>query len=360
MNTANYLRFLPRIVSNKYSTPLYLIYFVTSRCNCRCEHCFFWKDLNKARKELTAEEIGKISKSMDPLTHVMLTGGEPFLNTELPTIAKAFYDNNHARDFSVPTNGFFTSQIVSLAKEMLSLCPEANIGVGISIDDLEERHDKIRNCRGLFNRAMKTYAKLKKMKQRFPNLSVSLMMNVNAMNQERAMQIFNFLKSKKPDLIVATLVRGSPKNSRASGVDVRYYKEVIAELDKYRGGIFSNNKLIDSFVKARTSLGNRLIAKTFSEQKFQGLYCNASDKIGVMYSNGVVAPCELLPDKVGNIRDFNYDFKKLWLSERNRELQKKIKDSRCFCTHECFISSSMLFTPTVLPRLAIEALKRKN
>ena len=45
-----------------------------------------------------------------------------------------------------------------------------------------------------------------------------------------------------------------------------------------------------------------------------------------------ISSCENL-DPIGNLRDFDWDFQKLWLSPAMKERRKKALDG-CFCTHE--------------------------
>ena len=71
-----------------------------------------------------------------------------------------------------------------------------------------------------------------------------------------------------------------------------------------------------------------------------------------MFSRGQVLPCELLVDRViGNVRDHDYDFKKIWFSEKANEERKRIRESKCFCTYECFMTINILFNPLVLPQV---------
>ncbi len=361
MKTANYLKYGKRVFFSGNASPLYLIFFVTSRCNCRCAHCFYWKELNKhVKEELSPEEIKKISESMEPLAFLALTGGEPFLRKDLPEIAKIFYENNAVRDFNIPTNGFSTVQIVESAKKIAADCQEAQIGIGISVDEVGKLHDRLRGAKGAFERAIKTFSQLKEAKKDFPNISVSFILNVNSFNQERLGEILSFLESKEPDFIFSTLTRGSPKDPNTANLDILQYEKHYARLTKYNSGrLVSENAVVDALVRAKIALGAEIEAKTFKEKKFQGIYCNASDKIGVLFPNGDVAPCELLGEKIGNIREFGYDFKALWNSWKNRELRKKIRGSKCFCTHECFLSSSILFNPRHWPMLFIKAAELK-
>ena len=77
-----------------------------------------------------------------------------------------------------------------------------------------------------------------------------------------------------------------------------------------------------------------------------------------MYPEGDVFPCEILGDnhKIGNIRDYNLDFKKLWLSHKAKKEKEFIKNTKCFCTHECFNHANILFNAKLYPRLIKKAL----
>ncbi len=71
----------------KRGLPVNLIFFVTSRCNLLCTHCFYWEELNKRKNELELDEIERVSRSLPNLLSVSLTGGEPYLRPDLPDIA---------------------------------------------------------------------------------------------------------------------------------------------------------------------------------------------------------------------------------------------------------------------------------
>jgi MoaA/NifB/PqqE/SkfB family radical SAM enzyme len=74
-----------------------------------------------------------------------------------------------------------------------------------------------------------------------------------------------------------------------------------------------------------------LIAKTKETQTAQ-MTCYAGTAGGVIYDEGTVSSCENL-EPVGNLRDFDWNFQKLWLSPAMQARRKKAHDG-CFCTHE--------------------------
>ena len=55
----------------------------------------------------------------------------------------------------------------------------------------------------------------------------------------------------------------------------------------------------------------------------------------MIQANGDVSPCEILDEKFGNLRDFDYDFMKLWNKSSRQKFSEKIKKNKCFCTYEC-------------------------
>ena len=53
-------------------SPPFLILFINSICNMKCEHCFYWQQLNQ-KTDLTYEEIVALSEELGPIEHF-----EPF------------------------------------------------------------------------------------------------------------------------------------------------------------------------------------------------------------------------------------------------------------------------------------------
>lgn len=92
-----------------HQNPLYVQFYVTARCNLRCEQCNVIYG-NGDQDECTMEEIKAIAKNLSQIgtSIVLLTGGEPFARADLPLIAKAFIDEGvHPR---IQTNGFASNE----------------------------------------------------------------------------------------------------------------------------------------------------------------------------------------------------------------------------------------------------------
>ncbi len=156
MGYRDYLSFGKKLFLKHGSSPIYLVLFITERCNARCKHCLLADGVHKPDKsaELTIDEIELLSKKMDPLLFLLPTGGEPFMRPDLGEIVTLFYKNNRVRNVGIPTNGFFTERIVDTVKNILETCPGIDLGIDVSLDGIKERHDEIRGVPGLFDKAV--------------------------------------------------------------------------------------------------------------------------------------------------------------------------------------------------------------
>ena len=47
-------------------SPPFLVLFINSICNMKCEHCFYWTALNK-KDDMTKEELFALSDSLGPI-----------------------------------------------------------------------------------------------------------------------------------------------------------------------------------------------------------------------------------------------------------------------------------------------------
>src|SRR5437588_13123239 len=93
----------------QHQTPPFLILFINSICNLTCEHCFYWRNLNK-RDDLTLEEFKALSLELGNFENLNLSGGEPFIRPEFAEICLLFIKNNNVKRIYVPTNGYLNER----------------------------------------------------------------------------------------------------------------------------------------------------------------------------------------------------------------------------------------------------------
>lgn len=354
MYPLRFLKYGSRVFHKRGMMPLYMIHFITENCNANCFHCLCGYHAHWERGELTLDEIERFSRGLGDMLFVFLTGGEPFLRDDIAEIAKIYYKNNKVKKFQIPSNGSMTEKQLRLTEEMVKACPDAHIGVTISIDGVGELHNQERNFKGLFNRSIATYKGLQQLEKKYSNFGANMTTCVTRLNQDHLPELFDYIAN---DLGVQnyfnTLVRGVPSDPRSVDVDV----EKFEALNRLQDEALVSGKMRGyadffgaDFVNAKNLLSRTMIAKTYKDNKRQ-VKCHTGRLSFVLRSTGQVFPCELLNKPFGNIRDVNYDFKKLWYSPKADEIRHWIDDTKCFCTHECFMTLNILFSPGQWPSL---------
>ncbi len=122
---------------NKYLT---VLLDITSRCNLRCKHCFYYRDERSKTKEIP---LGNFLERLDGLNRrygfisALWEGGEPMLRKDILVEGVKKYEFN-----IVPTNG--TIEIPRLPKSIIV----------VSVDGPQKINDYIRG-RGSYKRALK-------------------------------------------------------------------------------------------------------------------------------------------------------------------------------------------------------------
>ena len=359
MSIDNYLQYGRHLFIKESVLPAYFVFFITDRCTANCRHCLRGGFLSK-KEELSFAEIEKISLGMGNLLFFLPTGGEPFLRDDYAEIVKLFFINNKARNVGSATNGSLTDKVVDTVAKVLTICKGIDYAVDISIDDIGERHDEIRREKGLFERAVYTYRELEKLKKIYPKFNLNIGITISAYNQDNLDEIYEFFVSDlKAANINQLLVRGEASEPGSKNVDINKYarfskrmEQANSTLTGYKGYAFAD------FVNAMRIYRRRIIEKTVRENKWQ-LPCLAANLGAVMLSNGDVYPCELLEKKIGNIKDVNYNFRKLWFSSKAAEVRKFIKKTKCFCTYECFLTLNTFFSLKSFPGIFREWLRIK-
>jgi len=329
----------------KRGLPVSLIFFVTSRCNLLCRHCFYWEELNKKKGELELPEIEKIAKSLPNLLTVSLTGGEPYLRPDLPEIASAFEQYSHVRNIQIPSNGLLVAKTLERAEALLNKVREARVATGVSLDGPRDIHNEIRQNARSFDCALETLKGLKALKAGRPNLSVGVALTVSSINQHRFEDFYRFVSEElEPDAVTITLVRGNPIDPSLKAVEMQRYVSIAQEVIKYRRERRPAGSWSERMVIAKEEETYRLIAAAASADH-RIAPCYAGELIGILSELGQVYLCETLDRKMGNVRQFDCDFAALWRSAEAASARRFQKELGCQCTYECAMSINTLFNP---------------
>jgi len=346
--------------------PVHLTFFVTKRCNAKCPFCFYTNgdaqgadERSDRGAELSLDEVKRVSSSMGDLLWLALSGGETFLRDDLPEIVKTFYDKNRPAIILLPTNGILPARIEEMTKEVLDYCKKSTVVVKLSLDSAEEEiHDNLRGVPGSFRKTMETYERLGKFLTEYRNFELgvnSVFCSLTEDGMDGLIEYVNGLSMIKTHTV--SLVRGNVPE-KLKQVDMRKYDEMAGRLCRgLREGAASIYRFRGARLKAAQDILQRRFIKRTAMEKRALLPCYAGKLNLVLTEAGDVYPCELSTEKMGNIKESAYDMGELIRGEKAESVLRKIKETHCHCTHECYMMTNILFNPRTYPVLFREYLR---
>jgi len=336
----------------RYNKPTYLILYVTGKCNSKCSYCFQWDILNikeRVKKELTLKEYILLSKSLGPIEHLTLGGGEPTMRSDLADIVIVFYKYSKVRNVSIPTNGIRPDFLEKHVEKILFNCPNITLKISISIDGVGKEHDTLRGVEGNYERVIESDKVLRQLRSKYKNLYYIINTCFLGQNQNH---ILNTMKHNKKnfdhDIQVTTFVRGSLADENISKkVDINKYFKVVDYLENIQTIEKKSHNYSLDLLHQGLQVESRSAIRHIMEHGKGKYLCSAGKNMIVVDELGNVNPCEVLPSKFGfgNLRNFNMNVNELFKQYKVKKIQKRIKNEKCFCTWECAQLNSIVFSP---------------
>lgn len=287
---------------------------VTYRCNARCNMCNRYKAPSRADEEISIDTI----KKLPPMYFTNITGGEPFIRTDLKEIVRELYKKSDR--IVISTNGYFTDRILDLCKEF------PNIGIRISIEGLEDTNDKIRGLKDGFKKGYETLKLLRQMGMK----DVGFGMTVQDLNAKDLVPLYDISNELGLEFATASL-----HNS--------FYFVEAKNIIKDRPMVAKNFELlINKLLKSkspkkwmRAYFNHGLINYIYGQKRL--LPCDMSFDTFFIDPYGDVMPCNGTKDKevMGNLNTQSWD--ELWNSEAAEIVRKKVRS----CSRNCWMIGSV-------------------
>lgn len=354
--------------SEKFN-PMTLTYSVTAACQSRCKTCqigeMFCQDPTRPQKDLKLNEIKRIFSTMKPVYFFNMSGGEPFMRDDLPEIVELACRYLKPRVVHTPTNAILSKKIIKNTERIIQIVrtydPTVPVTVKPSIDGVGEKHDEIRGVKGNFNCLLKTIEGLKKLEEKYDNFHLELGTVISNYNIDDLSEIEDFVhslgvESYRNEVAECRTEFFNLSDPITPPADV--YQRLIKEFaKKVEDNIGKKKKL------ARTTEAMRVvyydIAGRILAEKRQVIPCYAGvSNVHINYDGGVWPCCVLGYDQeMGNLRDYDYDFQKLWHSDKAKKVRKYIKGKNCACplANQAY-SNELLHIPTLV-RTGIKSIK---
>lgn len=288
---------------------------VTYRCNARCNMCNRYKKPSQPEEEISLETI----KKLPPMYFTNITGGEPFIRTDLKEIVRELRKKSDR--IVISTNGFFTDRIVELCREF------PDIGIRISIEGLEETNNQIRGLEDGFNRGYSTLKKLVEMGMK----DVGFGMTVQDLNAKDLVALYDLSNEMNMEFATASL-----HNSFyfVEAKNIIHDRPMVAK---------EFERLINELLKSkspkkwfRAYFNHGLINYIYGQKRL--LPCDMAFDTFFIDPYGDVMPCNGTKDKevMGNLNECE-SWDELWQSPKAQVVRSKV---RC-CDRNCWMIGSV-------------------
>lgn len=307
--------------------PYKLTFSITYGCQSRCITCNIWQ--MKPTGELDLREIQTFAQRAPYLKWIEITGGEPFLRSDIVDIVRAFNDSSKGLYvLTMPTNSLCNQDTEIRRIEEILKIGIPKVSITISLDGYRELHDKIRGIPGNFDKAMGMAARLRDLQKTYKNLFFVFGYTMSKFNQGQLEKTIASVKEIHPWVTYnnfhVNVGQISDIYYSNTDLDIRPDRNVIAEeidtLVKKRKPEFGAIPIIE------TAFLKKLVyyVKT-GNTPMRGKSLDASL---FMDSYGNVYPSIMWNRKIGNIRDVDYDLAKLWNNSEASEVRRLIKEGK--------------------------------
>jgi Fe-coproporphyrin III synthase len=312
-----------------------VVWNMTRRCNLKCVHCYAGsEDLdydNELNHEQSLAMIDDLAQFGVPV--LLFSGGEPTVHPRLVEYAR--YAVSKGMRAVISTNGTL------ITKEKAKILKEIGLSyVGISLDGLEETHDKFRGVKGTFKKVMAAIDNCKE-----AGIKVGLRFTLNKRNIKDVPGIFDLLEEKNiPRACFYHLVysgRGSEIAkedlsheetrkvldlimARTKDLHDRNLPKEILTVDNHADGPYVYQRLLDEDPE-RAAEVLELLEMNEGNNSGRGIGCISWD--------GEVHPDQFWREKsLGNVKD--KPFSQIWTDVDN-EFLMKLKEKKKHVKGRC-------------------------
>ena len=350
-----------RWFGRKKFNPMTITYSVTAACQSRCKTCqigaMFCQDPTRPQKDLKLDEIEKIFKSMKPVYFFNMSGGEPFMRDDLPEIVELACKYLKPRVVHTPTNAILSEKIIKNTEKIIQIVrkydPSVPVTVKPSIDGVGDKHDEIRGVKGNFKCLLKTIDGLKKLEEKYDNFHLELGTVISNFNINDLDEIEDFVHS-----LGVESYRNEVAECRTEFFNLEdeitppaeVYQKLIKDFARKVEDNIGKKKKLARTTEAMRVVYYDLAGKILAEKR-QVIPCYAGvSNVHINYDGGVWPCCVLgYEQEIRNHRDYDYDFQKLWYSDKAFEVRKYIKEKNCACplANQAY-SNELMHIPTLV------------
>ncbi|HPP87787.1 MAG TPA: radical SAM protein [bacterium] len=324
----------------KIHKPLYVYWFITNKCNLKCEYCY-GRFYENSENELSTDELLTLADLLveNGMRRVTLLGGEPFIRSDINLLVDKLYSKNVS--ILILSNGYNAINKPDILKKIDE--------IGFSIDGSEDIQNKIRGD-GYFQRLKETIKFCKQF-----NKPIVLTYTLFEKNIDDIDFVMNFARENKL-LLTINIAHGYIEKykdfqiKKCSNSKYKSALEKISDYKKKKYPLLRANYTLECMKKWPDYCKDTAMTKPdniFPECYF-GKYAACVSASGALY------PCFLGSDSEHGKKILESGFQEAW--ENCRKIPK------CsYCHVPCFLEYNALFelNPSIIINLIKKLILKK-
>jgi len=268
--------------------------------------------------------------------YLVISGGEPFLRKDLADICASAYEHCRPHVITIPTNALLPNVIENELRRILSVCRDTSVIVNLSLDGVGDKHDEIRGVKGNFKSFTDAYTTLLQMKKEFPYLIVGVHSVLSVLNLDSFTETYDFVRKLQPDSYITEVAEertelfNQGSQVTPSPLKLAFVMGVLRE--NIKRDYLSKGGFLSRLIQASRLEYYETVPKVL-EKKRQLQPCYAGFASCQITPYGDIWPCCVLgySRSMGNLREHEYEFMRVWFSKKAQSIRRYINDGNCWC-----------------------------
>ena len=342
--------------------PLNLTVSVTRACSSRCRTCGIWcsePGLEDRGEELSLEEyeglFGSIGRG--PVYFLNISGGEPTLRDDLPSIVEAGARLLEPAHVHLPTNGLDPDRVLHAVERILAVLAAGStvLSVKPSIDGIGPVHDAIRGVEGNYDRVMETVERLLGLRDAHRGrLEVGCGTVLSRINLAEAGEVVRMAETLPLDSIIHEIAENREEMGNESWAITPSAAEYAAAVRPFAAALRRTVESADSLGALKAALRLRMIPLTMRWLRTGAgpLRCYAGSTNAHVGPRGGLWACavQARTNRMADLRHTDMDLPAAWSSRSAARVRDRIRGGGCACPLANQMYANILLDPVELAR----------
>ncbi len=285
---------------------------ITYRCNAHCHMCNTWQHPSLPEDELRPDDL----KSLPGVAFANITGGEPFLRTDIAEFVEVL--QKKADRIVISTNGYFTDRVLALARDY------PNLGFRISLEGLPAANDELRGLKDGFDHGLRTLLGLRALGVKDIGFGITL----SDRNADDLLELYQLADAMGFEFATAAVHNNFYFHKFDNVIeDQEHVAENLEELAR----LLLRTKRPKNWFRAWFNVG--LVNYVRGGKRL--LPCEMGSDVFFVDPFGTVKPCNAMDASMGSLKEKSFD--EIWHSREASDVRARV----CSCDTNCWMIGSV-------------------